>query len=207
MAASIRSIGSLSLALPGLLASSCVALAAAGPATPKESILLECQSSEFDFRSNVLVFHKVKIAQGTTSVAADQAQANGLDFQNSSHWVFRGNVKISMPQGQLTADTADITFVKKLLSTAIINGKPAVFEQRVAKTGRLAQGRAELIEYDVGHGVVKFSKNAWLSDGQTEIRGEALKYNVISQAVIAEAAEQGAQRVHITITPPPNSKP
>jgi lipopolysaccharide transport protein LptA len=207
MAASIRSIGTLSLALAALLAMGSAALGAAEPATPKESILLDAQSSEFDFRSNVLVFHKVKIAQGTTSVAADQAQANGLDFQNSSHWVFRGNVKITMLQGQLTADTADITFVKKLLSRAIINGKPAEFEQRVAKTGRLAQGRAELIEYDVGHGVVKFSKNAWLSDGQTEIRGEALKYNVISQAVIAEAGEQGAQRVHITITPPPNSKP
>jgi lipopolysaccharide export system protein LptA len=42
-----------------------------------------------------------------------------------------------------------------------------------------------------------------LSDGQNEIRGESLKYNVRAQSVAAEAAEQGSQRVHIIITPPP----
>jgi lipopolysaccharide export system protein LptA len=54
--------------------------------------------------------------------------------------------------------------------------------------------------------VVHLSKNAWLSDGQTEIRGESLKYDVLAQSIVAESSEQGSQRVHIIITPPP-SKP
>ena len=52
-------------------------------------------------------------------------------------------------------------------------------------------------------GIVRLSKNAWLSDGQTEIRGDSLKYNVLAQSMVAEGAEQGSQRVHILITPPP----
>lgn len=172
----------------------------------QQAISLDAQSSELDYKNNNLLFHKVRITQGNMSVAADQAQATGLDFENS-HWVFRGNVKITLDQGQLTSEEAEITFAKKLLSKAIVNGKPAAFEQHIAKTGKLAQGRADSIDYDVAKGVVHLSKNAWLSDGQNEIRGESLKYNVLAQNIVAEASEQGSQRVHIIITPPANPKP
>jgi lipopolysaccharide transport protein LptA len=172
----------------------------------QQAISLDAQSSELDYKNNNLLFHKVRITQGNMSVAADQAQATGLDFENS-HWVFRGNVKITMDQGQLTSEEAEITFAKKLLSKAIVNGKPAAFEQHIAKTGKLAQGRADSIDYDVAKGVVHLSQNAWLSDGQNEIRGESLKYNVLALNIVAEASEQGSQRVHIIITPPANPKP
>ena len=171
-----------------------------------QTIVLDAQSFEMDLKTNNLIYRKVRIAQGNMSVAADQAQGNGLDFENS-HWVFRGNVKITMDQGLLTSDEAEITFAKKLLSKAVVNGKPAAFEQRIAKTGKLAQGHADSIDYDVTKEVVHLSKNAWLSDGEREIQGESLKYNVLAQTIAAEASEQGSQRVHIIITPPPKSKP
>lgn len=172
----------------------------------QQTISLDAQSTELDYKNNNLVFRKVRIAQGAMSVTADLAQATGLDFENS-RWIFHGNVKIAMDQGQLTSDEADVTFVKKLLAKAVVNGNPASFEQRIAKSGKLAQGRADSIEYDVAKGVVHFSKNAWLSDGQNEIRGESLKYNVLSQTIVAESSEQGSQRVHIIITPQAVPKP
>ncbi len=187
------------------------ALALAAPsarpaAVEQQAISLDAQSSELDYKNNNLIFRKVRITQGSMSVAADQAQATGLDFENS-RWVFRGNVKISLDQGQLNSDEAEITFAKKLLSQALVSGKPASFEQRLAKSGKLAQGRADAIDYDVAKGVVHFSKNAWLSDGQNEIRGDSLKYNVLAQNIVADASEQGSQRVHIIITPPAAPKP
>jgi lipopolysaccharide transport protein LptA len=194
-----KAVAFFALALPASLA--------VAAHTEQQAISLDAQSSELDYKNNNLIFHKVRITQGNMSVAADQAQATGLDFENS-HWVFRGNVRITMDQGQLSSDEAEITFSKKLLSKAIVHGNPAAFEQRIAKTGKLAQGRAELIDYDVAKGVVHLSQNAWLSDGQNEIRGESLKYNVLAQNIVAEASEQGSQRVHIIITPPPsNPKP
>src|ERR1700675_3837002 len=199
-ASTLKAFALFALALPA----SSQAIAAAH--MEQQAISLDAQSSELDYKNNNLLFHKVRITQGNMSVAADQAQATGLDFENS-HWVFRGNVKITMDQGQLTSDEAEITFAKKLLSKAIVNGTPAAFEQHIAKTGKLAQGRADTIDYDVAKGVVHLSKNAWLSDGQSEIRGESLKYNVLAQNILAEASEQGSQRVHIIITPPAKPKP
>ena len=196
-----------SLALIGLAMSAAQGHAAA--TVPQQTISLDAQSSELDLRSNNVVFRKVHISQGATTVSADLGsatkQATGLDFDNSL-WIFRGNVKITMDDGELTSDDAEINFAKKALAKAVVNGNPAAFEQRVAKTGKVAHGRADTIDYDARKGVVRLSKNAWLSDGQTEIRGESLKYDVLAQSIVAEGAEQGSQRVHIVITPPP-SKP
>ncbi len=181
------------------------AVAATAPAK-QEVISLDAQSSELDLRNNNVEFRKVRIAQGNMTVSADQGQAtrqaSGLDFDNSV-WMFRGNVKITMDQGQLSADEAQINFVKKLLAKAVANGTPAEFQQRIEKTGKIAHGHADTIDYDASKGIVRLLKNAWLSDGQNEIRGESLKYNLLAQSIVAEAAEQNSQRVHLIITPPP----
>lgn len=179
------------------------------PKPAQEAIALDAQSFEMDLRNNNIVYHKVRIAQGATVVSADigsaTKQAAGPNFDNSL-WIFRGNVKITMDDGELTSDDAEINFAKKTLAKAVVNGNQAAFEQRVEKTGKVAHGRADTIDYDAHKGVVRLSKNAWLSDGQTEIRGESLKYDVLAQSIVAESSEQGSQRVHIIIAPPP-SKP
>jgi lipopolysaccharide transport protein LptA len=198
---------------PGLRVAAAVALGltlaapAARAAAPAKSevIALDAQSSELDLKSNNMFFRKVRIAQGPMSVTADQGQATqeALKFENSL-WVFRGNVKITMENGLLTADEAQIDFIKKLLAKAVAYGKPAEFEQKIEKTGKLAHGHADTIDYDAAKGLVKLTKNAWLSDGQNEVHGESFVYNVLTQSIVADAAEQGSQRVHIIITPPPS---
>ncbi len=175
---------------------------AATPPAQQLPITLDAQSVEGGLGNMNQVFHKVHIAQGPMSIDAELGQASSLDFDNSL-WTFRGNVKITMNQGQLLSDEARITFIDKHLRKALVEGKPATFEQRVQKTGKLAQGKAAAIDYDAASGIVHLTDNAWVSDGQNEIRGESLKYNVIAQSIVAESSEQNSQRVHIVITPPP----
>ncbi len=206
----LRAAG-LSATLSALAAILLLAPRFAGAAPPRtaEPIALDAQSSELDLKNNNVFFRKVRIAQGAMSVTADQGQASrdALGGQlDDSVWIFRGNVKIVMDQGQLSADDAQVSFIKKLLSKAVANGKPAQFQQRIEKTGKTALGHADTIDYDAGKGIVRLTKDAWLSDGQNEVRGESLKYNVVAQTIVADAAEQNSQRVHIIITPPP-SKP
>jgi lipopolysaccharide export system protein LptA len=181
----------------------------AAPKETAEPVTLDAQSFELDLKNNNVFFRKPRITQGTNSVTADQGQASrealGGNFDNSL-WIFRGNVKITMEQGQLTADDATVNFVKKLLGKAVANGKPAQFQQLIEKTGKVAHGHADTIDYDASKGIVRLSKNAWLSDGQNEIHGEMLRYNAVAQTIVADPAEQGSQRVHIILTPPP-SKP
>jgi lipopolysaccharide transport protein LptA len=178
----------------------------ARPPVPPQAIVLDAQSADADLSNNTMLFRKVRITQGDMSIAADQGQGTQqktrLDFDNSL-WLFRGNVKIGMNGGTLTSDDAQISFVKQQLAKAVVNGRPAEFEQKVGKTGKVAQGRADTIDYDAASGIVRLTKNAWLSDGQTDMHGELLKYDVVNQVIRAEASEQNSQRVHIVITPPP----
>src|ERR1700690_4492216 len=114
MAASNPKLPATLLAFAGLMLPCAHALGAAtAPAGP---INLDAQSSELDLRTNNVYFRKVRIVQGADSVTADQGQATrgalsdkGFD---SSLWVFRGNVKITMEGGLLTADEAQVNFAK-----------------------------------------------------------------------------------------------
>ncbi len=170
-------------------------------------ILIESQSVSIDLKTNSAVFTKIRISQGAMSITAEQGQASqqrsaDLYFENNV-WNFRGNVKITVEQGQLFSDDAQITFVNNVLSKAVVNGKPASFEQTVAKTGKLAKGHAETIDYDATKHLVRFLKNAYVTNGDHEMLGQSVKYDILGQKVTAEEAEQNSQRVHIVITPPP----
>ena len=191
----------------------CLALLAAAGAQAaaplaRGTIVLDAQS--LDVTADNVVFRKVRITQGDVSIAADQGQGQGQanrrskdpDFNNSL-WVFRGNVKIAVNGLKLNANEAQITFFQQQLTKAVASGTPATFEELAAKTGRLAHGTADSIEYDTGKGLVHLMNNAYLTDGQYEFRGSTLKYNVLTQATAAESADPGSQQIHIVVPPPP----
>ena len=195
------------VALVALLAPSAQANAAPTIAHDRADILLESQSVSIDLKTNSAVFTKIRISEGGMSITADQGQASqqrsqDLYFQDNV-WNFRGNVKVTVEQGQLFSDDAQITFVNNVLSKAVANGKPASFEQTVTKTGKPVKGHAQTIDYDAAKHLVRFLKDAYLTNGDHEITGQSLKYDVVAQKVIAEEAEQNSQRVRIIITPPP----
>src|ERR1700722_10072771 len=199
------------LALAALLAPLAQANAAAVARDRQADILLDSQSVSIDLKTNSAVFTKIRISQGGMSITADQGQANeqrstDLYFENNV-WNFRGNVKITVEQGQLFSDDAQITFVNNVLSKAVVNGKPASFEQTVTKTGKPAKGHAETIDYDAAKHLVRFLKNAYVTNGDHEILGQSVKYDILAQKVIADEAEQNSQRIHIVITPPPKTAP
>jgi lipopolysaccharide export system protein LptA len=52
---------------------------------------------------------------------------------------------------------------------------------------------------------VRLSKDAWLSDGQGEMKGPLLVYNIRAQTIKAESVPGDSGRIRITIDP--NSKP
>jgi lipopolysaccharide transport protein LptA len=202
MAASIRK---LCLGLALTWASHAVA---APVKASQEPIDVTAQYEEIDGKNKSILLRKVRIAQGNMTLTADQGQANGTGVENAfdnSVWVFKGAVKVTMDQGVLISDEARVTFLNKVLSNAVVTGKPASFQQKIAKSDKIAHGHADSIEYDVTKGIIRLNKDAFLDNGQFEVHGESLKYDVAKQVSSAEASEQGSQRVHIIITPPPKS--
>jgi lipopolysaccharide transport protein LptA len=199
---------------PGAAAS---APAAAAPARSPVQLLdkdqpihMDAANSEVDYKSKRMIYHDIVISQGTTRVQADTAQATGLNFENSK-WTFDGNVRINAePRGNLRSDSAVVEFKDNLIARATVIGKPAEFEQKRQDSDQMARGHADKIVYDVAEGTVRLSDDAWLSDGQSEISGPLLIYNIRAQRVQAignstPAAQSGTDdRIHITIAPHSN---
>jgi lipopolysaccharide transport protein LptA len=167
----------------------------------QQPINLDASKTEIDARTNTLAFTDVTISQGNTRVQADRAHATGLNFANS-RWTFEGNVRINAEQrGNLRSDQATVDFRDNHIARATITGRPAQFEQKRPDSEQIARGHAAEIVYDLNEGTVQLSDDAWLSDGQNEISGPQLVYNVRLQRVQAAAAPGTDQRVHIKIVP------
>ncbi len=172
----------------------------AGPKGPDLPINVDAESSDFDYAKNSLLFRKVRVTQGKTSVEADEATATGLNFENS-RWVFRNNVKITVESGSLSSDEAAVTFKDNQIARAVITGSPAQFEQKLENSEDIAHGRAGSIEYDFTTQTIRMLQDAYLTDGHNDIRGQTLVYSIRDQRVLANAGDQGDERVRITINP------
>lgn len=173
---------------------------AAGPRQSDLPISLDAASSDFDYRNNTLRFREVRIVQGNVRVEANEATATGLNFENS-RWEFRGNVRIEVEGGSLASNEAEVNFMNNQIATAVITGSPATFEQKLKDSEGIAKGRAGRIEYDFTAGKVQLAQDAYLTDGRNDIHGQTLVYSIRDQRVLAEASEQGQERVRITINP------
>ena len=177
--------------------------AAGAPTTlrpSREPINLEAASSDFDYRNDALLFRRVKITQGALQVEAREARATGLSFANAQ-WNLQGDVRITVPDGKLAANDASVVFRDDVIVSALVRGTPATFEQRLKDSGQLARGKAASIEYDVQASTVRLAGQAWLTDGQNEIRGDTLVYDIGKQRVIANPGQTDPGGVRITINP------
>lgn len=181
-------------------------LAAAGPLPAAElavgggNATLHWDASQLDYQRGQVVLRDVQITQDATTIQADLAEASGLEFDDSS-WAFSGNVRLHMPQGNLTADNATVKFVGSRVDAASVHGSPAVFAGEVGEGRQAARGHAQDIDYDVASGEVRLIGEAWLSDGRNEINGARIVYNVAAQRVLAEGQAGSGGRVSGTIRP------
>ena len=174
-----------------------------GPHLPKLSrqpIAINAASVEVDYKTQTATYRQVVIAQGNVVVRADRARTTVGQTRQRSEWTLQGNVRIQAPpRGSLDADTATVDVQDSRIIRATVSGNPAQFTQQSA-AGRLTQGHADRIVYDVSRGTVQLRQDAWLSDGRNEISGPLLTYDVLKDRIEASAPGSG-ERVHLTITP------
>ncbi len=199
------SLRSALLAL-GLVAVSLAPANAEEPALPSFRDLpidLDAAYSELDRRENRLLFRQLRISQGPLSIIADEAEANPADFSDSV-WTFRGNVVIENPDAKVWADQARMEFRENQLRRVQLTGTPARFEQRKIMERAPTQGTARTMDYDLEAGLISMSEDAWLSDGQNEITGARIAYDLRREYVTA-TGEDG--QVRMRITPPAETAP
>ncbi|MGC1458782.1 MAG: LptA/OstA family protein [Steroidobacteraceae bacterium] len=205
----------------GLAAGALLALPASATAvitgtipTPagKPPVKYECDHADFDYVAHLMHLRgNVKIWQGDISVAAEEAEAKGTsqDFKDS-HWVFGGKVHVrSESQGDLRADHAIVEITGGELTSAIVTGAPALFEQTRTTAGRLAKGHASSIDYAVGAATVTLTGDAVLNDDHNgeDLHSPSIKYNVRTMALEADGGPGGRARMTITPSSGPGKKP
>jgi lipopolysaccharide export system protein LptA len=110
-------------------------MAAAGTAAAaveqREQLPIQLTASSLNYDSNkgVVEYGAVTITQGEVRITADSAVTTGVNFDDSN-WKFQGTVRISMPDGALASDTADVRFARGEVASASVTGAPATFEQK-----------------------------------------------------------------------------
>lgn len=172
---------------------------AAAALSQAESIVVDSDSAELDARTNQIVLPAVRISQGGYTIKAHEGRASGLNFENS-RWTFSGEVEITSPDGNSTANSAIVVFADHRIAAVDISGSPATFSQRDPKQGQIAHGRAGVIHYDMNANTVRLSEDAWISYGQNELSADTMVYDLGQRSVIAGNGKQG-ERVRITINP------
>lgn len=136
-----------------------------------------------DFRSNTLDLNgNVRVTQGTMSIEAQSAKARDMRG-DSGRWTFENGVHIRSAEADLQSNLATAEVVDGRIADARVEGTPARFEQIGGTANRQVRGRAGVIEYDVGTGVVKLTNQVWFSNGKDEFRGDVVIYSVRDERV------------------------
>ena len=138
------------------------------------------------------------LTQGSDSIRADRAEATALEVKDST-WVLTGNVRVQVPQGELAADTATISFRDNRVAVASAHGKPATFLQHTAAGVPAASGHAQDISIDVAKGEVHLNGEAWVTREHNDLNACQIVYNITQQTVDAQKCDNADEGVHGTI--------
>ena len=188
--------------LAALVASMTMAAAAYALGPTNSPINLEAASLERDGQAGRVVFRDVTITQDGMSIRAREAASNDPDFSGST-WVFTGNVVIDGDGTRIMADQVTMTFVDNALAAASATGTPALFERRPPGEDKLLNGGARNIRFDAAEQTLTLKDDAHLKDGETEIRGPHLTYDVARDRMAAESDSD--QRIQVTFTRTPSN--
>jgi lipopolysaccharide transport protein LptA len=173
---------------------------------PNAPIIINAESSEFDYASNKVVFHGLRLYQGSFGIKANHAETDKLDFEDGV-WVFTGDVVFETDSTVLQCDVAELTFKRHVLTMADMTGSPAWFEQSAAENGEentVNSGEAISIVYKLAEGMLELKNQASFTDGKNKVAGDLITYDLQARHLRAGAGDSGP--VKIIIEPPKQNK-
>lgn len=167
-------------------------------------------TSQLDFADSTWVFSgSVKIYGEGAEVTAQRAEMKFANHRLQQATITGTPAVLSLEdEAVVRVDAAEavVTFTDDNLSNVTLRGKPARFEHRIANPEMtITHGSAGRLIYDLAGSTITLASNAWVAQGENEIRGEEITYDIAAQRIVAGGEDQG-DRVHITITPPADAR-
>ena len=120
---------------------------------------------------------------------------------------FSGNVSITVENGTIRCESADLQFSNHQLKIASITGSPATFELTRAGNDDSTYAEAGRLLYKLDEGVIEFSENATITESGNQISSNFLVYNIAEQRIKAQGSADGDGKVKITYTPRESEDP
>lgn len=117
--------------------------------------------------------------------------------------VYEGNVILSQGTLVMAADRIDVRQDEQGMTAGEATGRPVQFRQKMEGRDEYIEARASRIEYDARSETMKLIGNAYVSQGNDELRGGVIVYDLRSERYQAQgAAGDGKQgRVRAMIRP------
>lgn len=163
-------------------------------------ISLDADSTSYDGKNSMLMFHGLRLTQGSISIRADEGRASNLDFEDSV-WQFSGDVVIDVQSAHIECQSADLRFSGHELQKATVTGSPATFELQRPESNAVTYAEAGKLEYDFEAGVVEFSDDAMITEAGNTISSDYFVYDIEAQRINARSNGDGESRVRVTYTP------
>jgi lipopolysaccharide transport protein LptA len=183
----------------------CGVLAAQDRARP-DAFELNADSLTFNRQTNLLEARHARIVRGNVRVEADESVANGVDFEQSTEWRFKGHVKITVDTAVLEAASAVFKFDSQQLSRADLEGAPALFAVPASTQQKPVRGEARKLSYDHVARTLELSDDAWIKKDEIEFRSCGLIYDFNIERVTSGPTDCGVRLV-MPQKPKPNTPP
>ncbi|MDX1459815.1 MAG: lipopolysaccharide transport periplasmic protein LptA [Xanthomonadales bacterium] len=111
-----------------------------------------------------------------------------------------GNVEIRQGTLLIRADSAEVDKADGKVRQIVLRGREASLEQEIEEQGRV-QAWAQVIDYQVGSGIVMLSGGARVTHPQYEVSGDQLRYDLDAQHFEGNGNGDGNGRVRIRLDP------
>jgi len=122
------------------------------------------------------------------------SERNSADLKRNQV-VYEGNVKVSQGSMKMTADRLVVSNISRQGPEQLVaTGKPARFSH-VLDNGQAMQAQANSITYQIGSRELVLKGNAQISQQDSLLQGEEIRYNLDLQQLQVEGGEQGVTSI------------
>lgn len=136
--------------------------------------------------------------RGPVKITAERADLEQREFA-----LYRGNVKLTSSELELSGDRLELRQPSKGQFQARLTGKPAKLKHKAAGEAPAVDASAGQIDYDSRTAMVEMSGGARVDRGGDVVTSDSIRYNVAARRLSATSAK-GSQ-VQIVIQPPPGA--
>lgn len=159
-----------------------------------EEMRFQADSADLDLKTNRSTSFNVTMTQGGWTLSADEATLEWQDDTNGE-WQLKGRVRLLGPGSEIDADAAKVSVASNRIQSVNLIGGPATFSHYIEQQGKVAEGRAHSIQYDLGDNSVSLTGTAFITMGQYELTNATIIYNLNQQKVVASNPAPSTGRV------------